>query len=129
MTTRALISDHESDREYDSDSDRDSDSDYEVEAFIDEIHEAHEDLLRAQRRYNELVGIDDNGDVRMPDAPPPPPMVSEAEDMDGVEQAPPEPQAHYFNGFLQVLGANGFYHQTRYLFTTQAAHLFCLPPP
>ncbi len=125
-------SDYDSDKENENDNDNDSDSDSdsdEVEAFVDEIHAAHEELLRAQRRYNQVMGIDENGDSRMPDAPPPPPVVSEAQDMEGVEQAPPEPPAHYFNGFLQVLGPNGFYYQTRYLFTAQAAHLFCLPPP
>ena len=121
------ISDDEYSTDYSSDSD--SESTIEVEAFLDELHAAHEDLVRAQQRFNQLAGLDDTGDAVMPDAPPPPLPVSDAADMEGVEQSPPEPQAHYFNGFLQVLGANGFYHQTRYLFTTQAAHLFCLPPP
>jgi len=106
----------------------DSEIEVEVEAFIDEIHDAHQDLLRAQRRYNQLAGIEDNGDIRMPDAPHVVPDET-PEDMEGVEHAEPEPPTHYFNGFLQVLGANGFYHHTRYLFTAQAAHLFCLPPP
>jgi hypothetical protein len=108
----AVISDDEYSTDYSSDSD--SESTIEVQAFLDEL------------RFNQLAGLDATGDAVMPDAPPP---VSDAADMEGVEQSPPEPQAHYFNGFLQVLGANGFYHQTRYLFTTQAAHLFCLPPP
>jgi hypothetical protein len=126
-STAVVISDDEYSTDYSSDSDSDSESTIEVQAYLDEIHEAHEDLVRAQRRFNRLAGIDPQGDAVMPDAPPPP--VPVATDMEGVEQSPPEPPAHYFNGFLQVLGANGFYHQTRYLFTTQAAHLFCLPPP
>lgn len=122
----AIVSDDEYSTDY-----SDSESDVEVQEFLDELHAAHEDLVRAQRRFNRLAGLDENGDANMPDVPAIAPVapVSDAAAMEGVEQSEPQPPAHYFNGFLQVLGANGFYHQTRYLFTTQAAHLLCFPPP
>ena len=113
-----------------SDSDDDIEvepDDIEVQEYVDEIQAAHDELMRAQRRFNQLVGLDDNGDAIMPDAPPPPPIISEAVEMDGVEQSAPQPEAVSLNGFFQVLGADGFYHQTRYVFTTttaQAVQLF-----
>jgi Rad3-related DNA helicase len=101
-----------------------SESDGEVQEFLEEIHSAHEELQearaefeRAQRRFNRLSGLDDNGDAIMPDAPPPTPVVIEPDDMEGVEQSPPQPNYVTLSGFLQVLGPDGFYHQTRYVFT------------
>ena len=109
--------DYSEDEEYEPD-------EIEVQEYIDEFQAAQEALAQAQRRVNELMGLDDNGDARMTEAPP---VISEAVEMDGVEPSAPQPEAISLNGFFQVLGADGFYHQTRYIFTTttiQAAQLF-----
>ena len=114
------------DGSYESDSDDGYEPDeIEVQEYIDELQAARDDLLRAQRRYNELAGLDENGDAAMTEAPPPP-AISETVEME-VEQSAPQPESVSLNGFFQVLGADGFYHHTRYVFTTttvQAAQLF-----
>ena len=113
-----------SDTEFDDSEEEYEPDEIEVQEYIDEFQAAQEALAQAQRRVNELMGLDDNGDTRMTEAPP---VVSEAVEMDGVEPSAPQPETISLNGFFQVLGADGFYHQTRYVFTTttaQAAQLF-----
>jgi hypothetical protein len=121
------IDDSQSNDTYESESDMSDFEDFEVLEAYEQVQAAANDLARARQRYNLLAGIDDDNDSVMPDAPPPPPVVSESIDMDGIEHPAPDPIVHYFDGFLQVLGADGFYHQTRYIFTattTQATQLF-----
>jgi len=108
--------------EYETDDDTESDTDGVLE-FLDEIHEARENLRLAQLRVNQILGVDSTGDAVMPDAPPPPHVFPETIDMDGVEQSPPQPDAVSINGFLQVLGPDGLFHQTRYVFTATTAQV------
>lgn len=112
---------------YDSQSDDGMEPDeIEVQEYIEQLQAARDALDQAQRRYNELAGLDENGDARMPDVPLPV-EVNEAVDMDGAEPSAPQPESISLSGFFQVLGADGFYHHTRYIFTTttiQAAQLF-----
>jgi hypothetical protein len=115
----AELSDSDHSDEYDSESEFDEDE--VIQAFA-EVQAATDELERVRRRYNFLAKIDADADMRMPDAPTPPPLLSEAVEMDGVEHPPPEQIAHYMEGVLQVLGADGFYHQTRYIFTTTTTH-------
>ena len=132
---------HDSDDESDTDSvleflheiefgSDDNDED-DVLDFLDEIESARAELRRAQRRFDDLLGVDGTGDAAMPDAPIQP-VVSEAVDMEGVEAAAPQPDAVSINGFLQVLGPDGLFYQTKYVFTAtvdQATQLFRMFTP